>query len=60
MEYCGVEAAGQLYAAADPQQLSGKLVIVPVLNMQTFQFRTPLFNLAKSCTLSDGMDINAT
>ncbi|CAK0790406.1 unnamed protein product [Prorocentrum cordatum] len=30
LEYCGIEAAGRLYAQVDPEHLSGKLVIVPV------------------------------
>mmetsp|Transcript_159096 Transcript_159096/g.510241 ORF Transcript_159096/g.510241 Transcript_159096/m.510241 type:complete len:357 (-) Transcript_159096:56-1126(-) len=58
LENCGIEAAGQIYAQVDPQQLSGKLVVVPVVNMPVLQFRTPMFALAKSLSPLDGKDIN--
>ena len=34
-------------------------MVVPVVNMPAFQFRTPLLGLAKSFTPHDGKDINA-
>lgn len=58
LEYCGIEAAGRLYLQLDPQSLSGKVVIVPVVNMPVFQFRTPMFSLAKSLSPVDGKDLN--
>jgi len=58
LEHCGVEAAGRLYAEVDPQQLTGKLLIVPVVNMPVLQFRTPMFALTKSLSPIDGKDIN--
>lgn len=57
-EYCGVEAAGRIYQQVNPNELSGKLVIIPVVNMSVFQFRTPLFALVKSLSPMDGKDIN--
>lgn len=57
LEYCGVEAAARLYQSIDPEILTGKLVIVPVVNMPVFQFRTPMFALTKSLSPMDGLDI---
>jgi len=57
-EYCGIEAASRLYQQIHPKDLSGRLVIVPVVNMPCLQFRTPWFNLARSISPIDGMNIN--
>ena len=57
LEYCGVEAAGRLYQRIDPQHLRGTLVIIPVVNMPVFQFRTPMFALTQSLSPMDGLDI---
>lgn len=57
-EYCGVEAAGRIYQQVNPKELSGKLIIIPVVNMPVFQFRTPMFALVKSFSPMDGKDIN--
>ena len=38
-EYCGVEAAGRLYQQTSPANLAGKLIIVPVVNMQVGRIR---------------------
>ena len=59
LEFCGVEAAARLYQSIDPGQMAGKLVIIPVVNMPVFQFRTPMFNLVQSTTLMDGKSINS-
>ena len=56
-EYCGVETAARIYQKVDPEKLSGKLVIIPVVNMPIFQFRTPMFSLTQSCSPMDGKDI---
>ena len=53
-EYCGVEAAGRLYQRVNASTLTGKLVILPSINMQVLQFRTPMFALSQSLTPSDG------
>ena len=57
LEYCGVEAAARLYQQIDPGQLRGKVVIIPVVNMPVFQFRTPMFALTQSLTPMDRLDI---
>lgn len=57
-EYCGIEAAALLYQSIDPAKLSGRMLIVPVVNLPCFQFRTPWFNLSKSISPMDGRLIN--
>jgi len=49
-EYCGVESAARLYQLINPEELSGRFITIPVINMSTFQFRTPMFNLVSSST----------
>lgn len=58
-EYCGVEAASRLYHEIEPKDLSGRFIVVPVVNMPVFQFRTPWLNLRSSITLFDGGNINS-
>jgi len=41
-----------------PEELSGMLIVVPVVNMPVFRFRTPWFNLRSSISPMDGRDIN--
>ena len=60
LEYCGIEAAGRLYKMIDPAALTGKLIIVPVVNMPVFQFRTPMFALTESLSPMDGKNITTT
>ena len=57
LEFCGVEAAGRLYQQIDPRNLQGEVIIVPVVNMPVFQFRTPMFALTQSLSPMDGLDI---
>ena len=57
-EYCGIEAASRLYRDLDPEQLAGTAVVVPVVNMPGFQFRTPMFNLSSGNNPIDGKSIN--
>jgi len=58
-EWCGVEAASRLYQLLRPEDLSGRFITVPVVNMSTFQFRTPMFTLVQSSTSPvDGGNIN--
>lgn len=59
MEYDGVEAASRLYHLIDPKQLSGTLIVVPVVNMPCLQFRTPWFSLNQSIGPVDGLNINS-
>ena len=49
-EYHGVSAAARLYQLLDPDKLAGKFITVPVVNMYTFQFRNPTFELIQSST----------
>ena len=57
-EYSGIEAASRLYRDLKPEDLSGRVLIVPVVNMPAFQFRTPAFNLESGNNPIDGRSIN--
>ncbi len=57
-EYCGIEAASRIFKQTQPETLKGKLVVVPVVNLSSFQFRTPWFDLQNSVTPQDGKHIN--
>lgn len=57
-EFCGVEAASRLYRDLDPRQIAGRVLIVPVVNMPGFQFRTPAFNLSNGNNPIDGKSVN--
>jgi predicted deacylase len=57
-EYCGIEAAARLYQLINPVKLSGRMLIIPVVNLPCFQFRTPWFNLTRSISPMDGRPIN--
>ena len=59
-EYCAVEAAGRIYQLIDAAQLTGKLVVLPAINMQVLQFRSPMFALTQSITPSDGKMLAAS
>jgi hypothetical protein len=41
-EYCGVESASRLYQLINPEELSGKFITVPVINMYSFHFNAPM------------------
>lgn len=58
-EYAGVEAASRLYQDVQPKDLKGTLIVIPVMNMPVFQFRTPWLNLRSSITPFDGGAINS-
>jgi len=52
-EYAGIAAEIKIYKQTNPENLKGKLIIVPVVNPASFWTRTPYVNL------QDGMDISA-
>ena len=56
-EYCGIEAASRMYRDFEPKNIKGR-VIIPVVNMPSFQFRTPMFNLVAGISPMDGKDVN--
>ncbi len=58
-EYSGVEAASRVYHDTDPATLSGRLIIIPVITMDAFQFRTPMFNLSSGVSPRDGKSLNS-
>ena len=43
-EYPGIEAATRIFNKTDPGKLKGRLVVLPVLNMPSFQWRTVGFS----------------
>lgn len=57
-EYSGVEAASRVYRDTDPATLSGRLIIIPVITLDAFQFRTPMFNLSSGVSPRDGKSLN--
>ena len=57
-EYSGIEAASRLYRDLEPRGLNGRVIIVPVVNMPAFQFRTPAYNLRSGNSPIDGKSIN--
>ena len=57
-EYSGVEAASRMYRDFDPKVLNGRVIIVPVVNMPSFQFRSPMFKLVAGISPMDGKNLN--
>ncbi|GAH00771.1 unnamed protein product, partial [marine sediment metagenome] len=57
-EYCGIEAASRMYRDFDPKKTKGRVIIIPVVNLPSFQFRTPMFKLVAGISPMDGRDIN--
>ena len=57
-EYCGIEAASRMYRDFEPKNIKGRAIIIPVVNMPSFQFRTPMFNLVAGISPMDGKDVN--
>jgi predicted deacylase len=58
-EYCGIEAASRMYRDFDPKELAGRIIIIPVVNLPSFQFRTPMFKLTAGISPMDGKSINS-
>ncbi len=57
-EYCGIEAASRIYKKVQPDYLKGKLIVIPVVNMASFRFKTPWLQLQNSVTPRDGKHLN--
>jgi predicted deacylase len=57
-EYCGVESASRLYQLVNPQDLSGRFITIPVINMHSFQFRAPMNLISTGMTPLDRGFIN--
>ena len=57
-EYSGVEAASRMYRDFDPKKISGRVIIIPVITMDAFQFRSPMFNLSSGVSPRDGKSLN--
>ncbi len=57
-EWCGTESASRLYRDTDPMELSGTLLIAPVVNYPAFQFRTPMVQITSGKTPFDWSDVN--
>ena len=58
-EYSGVEAASRMYRDFDPDELSGRLIIIPVVTLDAFRFRTPMFGLNAGISPMDGKSLNS-
>lgn len=58
-EYSGVEAASRMYRDFDPENLSGRLIIIPVITLDAFRFRTPMFKLTSGISPMDGKSLNS-
>ncbi len=57
-EYSGVEAASRMYRDFDSADISGRVIIVPVITMDAFRFRTPMFGLNAGISPMDGKSLN--
>lgn len=57
-EYCGIEAASRIYKQVQPDELKGTLIVIPVVNLSSFRFRTPWLQLQNSVTPHDGKHLN--
>jgi len=58
-EYSGVEAASRMYRDFKPEKLSGRLIIIPVITLDAFRFRTPMFKLTSGISPMDGKSLNS-
>jgi predicted deacylase len=58
-EYSGVEAATRMYRDFDPDAITGRVIIIPVITMDAFRFRTPMFGLNAGVSPMDGKSLNS-
>jgi len=58
-EYSGVEAASRMYRDYDPKDIAGRLIVIPVITMDAFRFRSPMFKLTAGISPMDGKSLNS-
>ena len=58
-EYSGVEAASRMYRDFDPKHIAGRVIIIPVITMDAFRFRSPMFKLTAGISPMDGKSLNS-
>ena len=58
-EYSGVEAASRMYRDFTPEKLAGRVIIIPVITLDAFRFRTPMFKLTSGVSPMDGKSLNS-
>ncbi len=58
-EYSGVEAASRMYRDYDPAAITGRVIIIPVITMDAFRFRSPMFGLNAGISPMDGKSLNS-
>ena len=52
-------AASQLNQVLEPRDIEGRFIVVTVVNMPVFRFRTPWLNLRSSITPMESGNINS-
>ncbi len=58
-EFSGVEAASRMYRDFEPESVSGRVIIIPVITMDAFRFRTPMLGLNAGISPMDGKSLNS-
>ena len=58
-EYSGVEAASRMYRDFVQDDIAGRVIIIPVITMDAFRFRTPMFGLNAGISPMDGKSLNS-
>ncbi|MDH3734713.1 MAG: succinylglutamate desuccinylase/aspartoacylase family protein [Gemmatimonadota bacterium] len=58
-EFSGVEAASRMYRDFDPDDIAGRVIIIPVITLDAFRFRTPMFGLNAGTSPMDGKSLNS-
>jgi len=58
-EYSGVEAASRMYRDFTPKDIAGRVIVIPVITLDAFRFRTPMFKLTAGVSPMDGKSLNS-
>jgi predicted deacylase len=58
-KYSGVDAVSRVYPDIESATLSGRMIIIPGITLDAFQFRTPMFNLSSGVSPRDGESLNS-